>query len=232
MNNKQNLIVSESFYSIQGEGKSCGLPAVFLRLAGCNLLCKSENWICDSIEVWKKGIKTPFEEVLSPYMKHLKSGARLIITGGEPMLHQKKIIEYLDWFQRTNGFLPHVEIETNGTFAPLQEIKQYIFQFNVSPKLENSGETKERRYNLEALKELAVLHSQFKFVVSNSEDIYEIRKDFAFMLSRHQIWLMPAGETREELEKTREMTVELCKKYFYNFTDRAHITIWNKKTGV
>ena len=33
------LAISEVFYSIQGEGKTMGIPAVFVRLAGCNLMC-------------------------------------------------------------------------------------------------------------------------------------------------------------------------------------------------
>ncbi len=33
------LIISEMFYSLQGEGSSVGRPAVFLRLAACNLEC-------------------------------------------------------------------------------------------------------------------------------------------------------------------------------------------------
>lgn len=31
--------VNEIFYSIQGEGRYTGTPAVFIRLAGCNLRC-------------------------------------------------------------------------------------------------------------------------------------------------------------------------------------------------
>ena len=31
--------VSEIFYSIQGEGQHTGMPAVFLRLAGCSMEC-------------------------------------------------------------------------------------------------------------------------------------------------------------------------------------------------
>lgn len=58
------LNVSEKFLSIQGEGRTTGIPAIFLRLSGCNLLCKSSNWICDSIEVWRKGTKTSFDAVL------------------------------------------------------------------------------------------------------------------------------------------------------------------------
>lgn len=31
--------VNEIFYSIQGEGRYTGTPAIFIRLAGCNLRC-------------------------------------------------------------------------------------------------------------------------------------------------------------------------------------------------
>ena len=70
---KNKLVVSEKFYSIQGEGQTMGVPAVFLRLGGCNLLCKGKGWVCDSIEVWKKGVSTPFNEVLTEYIEQLKN---------------------------------------------------------------------------------------------------------------------------------------------------------------
>lgn len=35
-----NLFIQEVFYTIQGEGPLAGRPAVFVRLAGCNLACK------------------------------------------------------------------------------------------------------------------------------------------------------------------------------------------------
>src|SRR4030043_21735 len=39
--------VNEIFYSLQGEGVCQGLPTVFIRLAGCNLLPSFCSW-CDT----------------------------------------------------------------------------------------------------------------------------------------------------------------------------------------
>ncbi len=41
------LQLAEIFYSIQGEGEHTGKPAVFVRLAGCNLSCD----FCDTDEL-------------------------------------------------------------------------------------------------------------------------------------------------------------------------------------
>src|SRR5690606_37319517 len=146
------LFVSECFYSIQGEGTTTGVPAVFLRLSGCNILCKSDAWICDSIEVWKKGVKTAFKDVIEEdWVERLKKGAHLVITGGEPLMHQKKIIDFICWFSEEFGFKPFIEVETNGTLRPLKDFDLLVNKWNVSPKLSTSGEKFEKRYKIDAL---------------------------------------------------------------------------------
>lgn len=229
---KDHLFVSEKFYSIQGEGKTTGFPAIFLRLSGCNLLCKSDNWICDTIEVWQKGVKTDFEYVFTDEeIQLLKSGVHLVITGGEPLLHQTKLSTYLNWFASNYGFKPYIEVETNGTFLPNKDMKFNVNQWNVSPKLKNSGETYFRRFKPEVLKEFNGLNSVFKFVVDCEDDVLEIFERYG-ELNRKKILLMPAGDTQDLLNDVRLTVIELCKKYILKFTDRSHIVAWNKKTGV
>ena len=36
---KDKLLISSDFYSVQGEGFSTGVPSYFIRLANCNLTC-------------------------------------------------------------------------------------------------------------------------------------------------------------------------------------------------
>lgn len=233
MKRYDSLVISEKFYSIQGEGRTTGFPAIFLRLSGCNLLCQSENWVCDSIKVWKKGTKTAFEDVFTDEeINHLKCDAHLVITGGEPLLHQSALIDFLHWFERTHFFIPYIEIETNGTIEPSGGLLRFVKNWNVSPKLSTSGEIKPKRYNEDALRAFNMYpQTMFKFVISVEEDIDEIFSDFGW-LQKKKITLMPAGENQKELNKIRLMVIELCKKHYLKYCDRLHIVAWNKKTGV
>ena len=231
----KKLIVAETFYSIQGEGQTMGKPSVFLRLGGCNLLCKSEDWVCDSIEVWQKGKAVLFSEVLQEdYIKRLREGAHLIITGGEPLIHKNKIIDYLEWFQREFRFKPIIEIETNGTINPEIILFETVNYWNVSPKLKNSGETAIRRINELALSAFNnnELKTIFKFVVNDREDFLEILEDYGNIIDIKKVVLMPAGSNTEELNKTRSIVAEMAIEFNVRYSERLHIVIWNQKTGV
>jgi len=146
------LAVSEVFYSIQGEGKTTGFPAVFVRLAGCNLMCGGKGtekdgklhdgatWRCDSIEVWIKGKSKPYAEILPiECQEAIRNGANVIITGGEPMLQQKNIEGFIQYIVEEINDFPFIEIETNGTIMPNNDMLNLVDQWNVSPKLANSG---------------------------------------------------------------------------------------------
>src|SRR5690606_20769479 len=99
----------------------------------------------------------------------------LVITGGEPMLQQKAIAYAL---QHVGAPTQHVEIETNGTVAPnIQLLSDSRVYFNVSPKLEHSGNSEAKRYRRRALKAFAACpRAAFKFVVEQRSDFDEIER--------------------------------------------------------
>lgn len=228
------LIVAEAFYSLQCEGREIGVPAVFLRLGGCNLMCNSEHWRCDTIEVWQKGKATNFEDVLDSYfIGKIKKGAHLVITGGEPLLHQEAILSFVDYlYNKHNLDDMIIEVETNGTIVPKGQLLRLIDRWNVSPKLANCGETYEKRVNENALMQIQMTNNSiFKFVIKEAEDVLDILQDYDFLNFKNVI-LMPAGATREELNITRPIVVEQCKLLGLRYSERLHIVIWDKKTGV
>lgn len=82
-----SLVVQNIFYTIQGEGPYAGMPAVFVRLWGCNLRCK----FCDTdfesnkqemtIGQILKQIEGKYREV----NRWGKNKPIIVLTGGEPM---------------------------------------------------------------------------------------------------------------------------------------------------
>jgi len=238
MEKKLKLPVSEVFYSIQGEGQTMGIPAVFLRLGGCNILCQSESWICDTIEVWRKSKALPFEEVLGEEYEKLllNHKVHLVVTGGEPLIHQKIIVEFLKYFHQKHKKYPIIEVETNGTIIPNEDMLGWVDYWNVSPKLSNAGaqNTKEVRINPKALSSFQSKFSNtiFKFVIEKESDFDEVIDDYGHHISMDQVVLMPAGSSQEELLRTRLLVAELCRKHQIRYSERLHVVIWNQKTGV
>lgn len=73
------LKVNEIFYSIQGEGFNSGIPAVFLRLAGCNRSCP---W-CDTKD-HQYSISLSDDQIIKALDQYPIK--RVIFTGGEPTI--------------------------------------------------------------------------------------------------------------------------------------------------
>ena len=81
--NPHNLAVEKHFYTIQGEGPYSGMPALFIRLSGCNLACH----FCDT--QFEENVNTLIntqtfvDELLATYTTAQRKF--VVITGGEPM---------------------------------------------------------------------------------------------------------------------------------------------------
>lgn len=216
----------EIFHSIQGEGVSQGTPCVFLRLAGCNLAC---SW-CDTAYSWDgtaPGVRLTPEKAAELVLQY--PCRRLVLTGGEPLIQQKAIPAML-------RLLPDhaVEVETNGTIMPDEELLERITQFNVSPKLPHSGNDAAKTWRPAILRHLAGTgKAWFKFVVACEDDVKAVlRRASEAGIPAERILIMPLASTREELDARRAQTVEWSLRCGLRFSDRLHIAIWNSKKGV
>lgn len=242
------LVVAEIFYSIQGEGVTTGVPALFLRLGGCNLECdfrdsEGRGNPCDTIPVWKNGKRMSFEEILKQIAELgclewlSRRLAHLVITGGEPLLQQERLVRFIE-FLCDHIRKPYIEIETNGTQLLSKAFGVYVDQINCSPKLESSSMPLEKRRIPEVLKQFKLLfagqmNGSFKFVVTEERDVKEIfGLQVEFRIPAHDITLMPEGVNQQDLQRKRIFVAELCKKYGYRYSDRLQVAIWGEVTGV
>lgn len=117
------LSVHSVFDTIQGEGPFCGTPAVFIRLAGCNLQCPA----CDTD--YTVGRKNHTVEELVERVKRTtdRVPGLVVITGGEPF---RQDIGHLIGLLCAEAF--YVQVETNGTLPPPINALQYFHRDTAS----------------------------------------------------------------------------------------------------
>jgi organic radical activating enzyme len=240
----------EIFHTLQGEGPSAGAPAVFIRASRCNLHCV---W-CDTDHTWNFEA-TPWphqKDSLPGYAKHRKAESsieltpadaaatilsfqcsRVVITGGEPLLQQDAFLEMI---RQIRGSEPATvfEVETNGTLIPSDALAKEVDQFNVSPKLANSGVAEALRLRPDALRYFAALpNAWFKFVVTTATDLGEIQAlRTRYQIAGERILLMPEGRSAQELDRNAPQIASLCRDLGFRFCDRLHVRLWGDSRGV
>lgn len=227
--------VSEIFPSIQGEGRHAGCPAICIRFKYCNLGCV---W-CDTRFTWDpRKIETGelmqatelTQRVASLVDAPHRGQTHVVLTGGEPMLHQRDLPRLVASLRQT-GF-EFFEIETNGMYAPPEELRAAIDWWNCSPKLTNNGLPSNVNIVPDALRGIASTNrADFKFVVRDDADITEIERDYLPLLPRDRIMLMPEGVTAERQLALMPWVVEQCAKHGFRFSPRLHILIWGNERG-
>lgn len=229
------MLISETFYSLQGEGELTGVPSVFIRTSGCNLRC---NWCDTPYASWnpegtERAVADLVAEVRATPARHV------VLTGGEPMI--AKNIRELAASLRAAG--RHITIETAATVAPDGIACDLA---SMSPKLGNSAPDSRlpdawrarheaTRWNPDAVRAWVDGYTyQFKFVVSTPADVAEMEGLIGSLgrdIPRHKILLMPEAVS---LEKMRERAVwlgELCKERGYRYAHRLHIELYGNKRG-
>jgi 7-carboxy-7-deazaguanine synthase len=219
------------------------------------------TWTCDSTSQWLwRGEDKEFQYLIDRWKEEgiyddiLNGNIHIIWTGGEPTIkgHQQAIVNFLKYLTETlpgyelsdaGSWLPCYnanfnifnEIETNGTVYIDNELFGLLDQINCSPKLSNSGMSKSQRFNEAALKRIMEHRNyQFKFVISNEEDIQEIFSDFIVPLNipLTNVVCMPGLDDVANFEERTQFVLEMAKKYKFRGLTRLHIAAWNKTLNV
>ena len=232
-----DALISETFVSIQGEGKLTGAPSWFVRFSGCNLRCA---WCDTPYASWdpegdKRSIESLIEEAKASGVKHA------VITGGEPMIFPQVVP--LTHALRDAGM--HVTIETAGT---VDQPGVHADLLSLSPKLANStpvndprdpsgawtARHEQRRMNTPVLNALIARFSerQLKFVVSAPDDLAEV----ASLLGELEGWapgdvmLMPEGVKAPGPERA-QWVARACIERGWRYCSRLHIELFGDTRG-
>jgi organic radical activating enzyme len=222
----------EIFASLQGEGVSLGVPSTFVRLSGCPLAC---SW-CDTPYTWDWKRYDPKVEAMRVEVDEVarrveQAGPNnVVLTGGEPLLQQRELALLAVALKQQGR---RIEVETSGAVLPNERLCRSVDQWNVSPKLANSGNPEIKREVPASLADFGERsNAYFKFVVVEQEDLIEVDRIVGqYQVPPHRVLLMPEGRTVAALNARSEWLAASCQERGYRFTTRLHILLWGDQRG-
>lgn len=207
------LAVKNIFKTIQGEGPHVGVPAIFLRLGGCNLACEfCDTEFEDYEDLALAEILAKIDD-LSLNEKSARSVKLVVITGGEPF---RQPIGALCSALLDVGFM--VQIETNGTiYSPVPEAVDII----CSPKVSNG------KY-LSIREDLLPRITALKFLISVNLKGYDGVPELGQSRYKIPVFVQPMDEYDSALNaKNDKMAVDLAINNGYRLSYQIH-----KKLGI
>ncbi len=207
----QNYKVNELFQTIQGEGFYTGVPAIFIRLQGCDVGCA---W-CDTKNTWDidPDKQSPLHELtdhsddssswaevsaqgMVDEIKRLEYTAKLVvITGGEPCMAD---LRELTTLLHELGF--YTQIETSGTYPILTDKRTWV---TLSPKVNMRGGKVVLHSALERANEI-------KHPVGREKDIEQLDELLAQLtsLADKTICLQPISQKASATELCSRVCIE------------------------
>lgn len=219
---EDKLFVTSIFFTLQGEGPYRGEPALFVRLAKCNLNCSfCDTFFDDGDWMTIQDLDRRINKTISDYFKGnvplwadtvyggpgtdpiKKREMVLVLTGGEPML-QKNIVPFLE---AMNQQFTKTQIESNGTIVQNIPLETTLV---VSPKCsEKNGRA--IKY-LEPRPEMLVRADCLKFVMSADADSpYNSVPDWALewrARTGKPVFVSPMNIYNELPQKSKQLRAE------------------------
>lgn len=244
--------IIELYRCVQSEGSRFGRPTIAVRTTGCTHRCFfGEGGWCDSFytSIHPEKAIFSFNDVIKIYDEnpHIKE---MMLTGGSPTMWPKLVNE-LTHFAHERDIL--ITIETEGSH--FVETDYPIGLISLSPKFSNSvpvlGEatpqgiiTDEKmvrqhnkfRLNHSTINAMLDYHTDYHYKPvwdGTEENLREIEEFRQFMeIPKWKTYIMPAGDTRDELIKMYPLVFDMCAEKGYNMTGRDHIIAFDTKRGV
>jgi 7-carboxy-7-deazaguanine synthase len=152
---REQLRISEIFYSLQGETSRVGLPTVFVRLTGCPLRCG----YCDTAYAFYSGEVMTLAAIMAQVASH--QAQYVTVTGGEPLAQKTCLLLLRELCDA--GY--SVSLETSGALD-ISEVDPRVSKI-LDIKTPGSGEVEKNLWS-----NLAHLTPQdeIKFVLCDERD--------------------------------------------------------------
>jgi len=244
--------IIELYRCVQSEGSRFGRPTIAVRTTGCTHRCYfGEGGWCDSFytSIHPEKAIFSFDDVVKIYDEnpHIKE---MMLTGGSPTMWPKLVNE-LTHFAHERGIL--ITIETEGSHFLATDYP--IDLISLSPKFANSvpvlgvatpqgaivdqkmiDQHNKFRLKMDTIKQTLAYHTDYHYKPvwdGTEENLNEIEAfRIALDIPKQKTYIMPAGDTREELIKMYPLVFDMCAEKGYNMTGRDHIIAFDTRRGV
>ena len=248
----KTLPVLEIYRCLQSEGSRIGRPTICVRTTGCTHRCYfGEGGWCDS---WYTSIHPEkgqfcFNDIIKIYDENPQI-SEMMLTGGSPTMNPALVNELTHFAHEKNIF---ITIETEGSHYI--EPDYPIDLVSLSPKFSNSipvigaitpiGKVvdqkmidthNKKRLNQDEIKNMILFHKDYHYKPvwdGTNENLEEI-ENFRTIIGapKDKTYIMPAGDTREQLILMYPIVFNMCAKHGYNMTGRDHIIAFDTQRMV
>ena len=248
----KRLPVLEVYRCVQSEGSRIGRPTIAVRTTGCTHRCYfGEGGWCDS---WYTSIhpekgKFCFNDIIKIYEDNPQV-KEMMLTGGSPTMHPALVNELTHFAHERNII---ITIETEGSHYI--ETDYPIDLISLSPKFSNSipvvgsitpaGKVVNEKFikthnrfrlNINKIKKMIKFHKDYHFkpVWDGTENNLEEIESFRTIMDipKDKTFIMPAGDSREQLIKMYPIVFNMVSEHGYNMTGRDHIIAFDTQRMV
>ena len=237
---KQELNITEIFYSIEGEGRDIGIPKIFIRVKGCPHNCPT----CDSkYSGGSKNIDRKYALTLKQIINNVKmyhNTNNIEFTGGSP-----------DWFPQKIGYLltyfkthlnSRITMQVSGGIPTTHSAS--LFRFADF----NSYDCKDPRYKIPFViqKKLVRRCDEIKFLIGDDYTYEFAKKTIKKLLKRKfkcEFVITTITQTNapdiveKHIKDLRELIERILKdkefpKKNVRIFPRLHVILWKSRRGV